>query len=216
MAAFSARKVESAFVGAKGFDCVTQITADTAKRMVESEGMDFAVRYLGSLPPEETQVILDAGLAIMPVTYGLKHGHVPSAAFGSDYGAQSAKRAADAGLVSGVTIWLDLEDCAGTPDDIIAFVNAWSTEVINAGCVPGLYVGFGTMLTSQELYALKSARYWHSLSRVTDRNGLLAEPTCGWCMHQLYPTTSAGEIPVDVNFIQQDYRGRLPTWVRKV
>jgi hypothetical protein len=201
------------FVGAKGFDTVAPITKTLAKGL-KAAGMDYAVRYLGALPKTEVEIITEAGMAIMPVTYGLKHGTVPGMTLGKTFGGSSVKHATSAGIVAGTTVWLDLEDCAGTAQDVIAFVNAWASEVQQGGFMPGLYVGAGALLTSSELYALKVVRYWHSLSRVTDRNGALAEPGCGWCMYQLYPSITVASVLVDVDYIQQDYRGRLPTWTK--
>lgn len=204
---------EPAKVGAKGFDTIAVINQALAQGL-KLAGMDFAVRYLGALTSNEVDTIVAAGLAIMPVTYGMKHGTVLDGALGDSYGLSSVRQASSAGIALGTTIWLDLEDASGTSQGIIAFVNAWAARILAAGFVPGLYAGAGAQLTSLELYALKVTRYWHSLSRVSDRNGQLAEPGCGWCMYQLYPSVVVASVLVDVDVIQQDYRGRVPTWTR--
>lgn len=200
-----------AHVGARGFDCVTVIDKTRADAL-KAWGMDFAVRYLGSLSEAETDTILASGLALMPVTYGLRHGTIPSAALGTSFGNASVKNAQAAGIPVGVSVWLDLEDSAGTSDQVVAFVTAWCAPMIAAGYMPCLYVGAGAILTGPELYALPVVRYWQSLSKEVDRRGQIAEPNCGWCMVQLYPSTTIGGTFVDVDVVQSDYRGRLPAW----
>lgn len=205
------RKAESAFVGALGFDCITVITEARAKALA-AWGMKFGTRYLGTLTSKEVDIILAAGMSVFPVTYGIKHGTPLNGALGKTYGQGSVKNANNAGIVKGTTVFLDLEDCHGSIDDIKAFVNAWSYEVKAAEFIAGLYVGFGALLSSAELYSLASTRYWQSLSKETDSRGQLAEPNCGWCKIQLYPTVVVAGTEVDVNVVQKDYKGRLPTW----
>jgi len=91
--------------------------------------------------------------------------------------------------------------------------NAWVAPIKTAGYIPGLYVGSGALLDSKELYALGVVRYWQSLSKEIDARGEFAEPSCGWCMIQLYPSVSVAGVWVDVDVVQKDYRGRLPAWV---
>ena len=74
-------------------------------------------------------------------------------------------------------------------------------------------MGYGTLLTSTELYKLPVDRYWHSMSRVTDSSGALAEPGCGFCMYQMKPSVMRGGVWVDVNVTQEDNFGRVPNWV---
>jgi hypothetical protein len=89
--------------------------------------------------------------------------------------------------------------------DLGAYVNAWAQAMKSGGYDPGLYVGSGTPLDGTQLYALSVDRYWKSLSQVS-------EPTCGWSMIQLYPETTIAGVLVDVDVIQQDYKGRVPSW----
>ncbi len=205
------RTAELADVGAKGFDTTQPLTTARAEGLAAA-GMRFAVRYLGSLTSAEVDTIHAAGMRVFPVTFGLKHGTPPSAILGSNFGMSSVLEMRKIGMPAGVTVWLDLEDMSGTAADIQAFVNAWATAVLAAGYRAGLYVGAGAVLTSKELYSLKVTYYWHSLSRVSDRNGAIAEPDCGWCMYQLYPSINVAGTLVDVDVIQKDYRGRLPSW----
>lgn len=205
------RKAEYAFLGALGFDCITVITPASAKALADW-GMKFATRYLGSLTSKEVDIILAAGMAVMPVTFGMKHGTPLNGTLGKTYGAGSVKHANNAGIAKGTTVWLDLEDCTGTPDEIKAFVNAWSYEVKADDFMPGLYVGFEAKLSSQELYSLAVVRYWQSLSKETDVRGNIAEPNCGWTMIQLYKSKVIAGVNVDVDVIQYDYKDRLPSW----
>ena len=98
-------------------------------------------------------------------------------------------------------------------------INTWADAIANAGYQPGLYVGSPQPLSGAELYALKVERYWKAPSRVVDRFGRLGEPDCGWCMYQLWPQRhwpsdeDPNRVWVDVGFVQQDYRGRMPSWV---
>jgi hypothetical protein len=209
------RRVENAFVGARGTDSVQAIDAAHAQAL-KTWGMDFAIRYLGSVTSSEIDAILDAGLAFMPVTYGLKHGTPLHQALGLMYGDRSVKQAQALGIPKGTTVWLDLEDCTGTAKEISSFVNSWSSVVSGAGFMPGLYVGAGAVLSSAELYALSVVRYWQSLSKEVDARGQIAEPGCGWCMIQLFPSVTVAGVFVDVDVVQQDYRNRTPAWVRGV
>jgi hypothetical protein len=98
---------------------------------------------------------------------------------------------------------------------LMANINAWAGAVVAAGYQAGLYVGADSLMTSQELYQLHVTAYWKSQSRIVDRYGNLAEPSCGWCLLQTYPSISLASINVDVDIMQQDYQSRLPSWVTR-
>jgi hypothetical protein len=200
-------------VGSKGFDTIAHIDSVAAKRL-RTAGMDYAVRYLGSLTSTELDGMLEAGLKVMPVTYGMKHGTQLSSELGRKFGNSTVNNAKAAGVPVNTTVWLDLEDCKGNAQEVSDFVNQWAFVVKDAGFMPGLYVGFGAVLSSQELYALGVVRYWQSLSKETDARGLLAEPNCGWCMIQLYPPNQqCVGVQIDYDVIQADYKGRVPNWI---
>lgn len=186
---------------ALGVDTVVPLAPYAAA--LKSAGMSFAVRYLGSVSGEEVRTILAAGLAFMPVTYAKAY---------SGMGAINQLRMLS--LPEGCTVWLDLEGETSAPPDIIAKVNAWAGQIQAGGYEAGLYVGAGCVLTSEELYGLKVTRYWDSCSVELDRYGRRAAPKCDFCCVQLRPynTTVAGVV-VDVDVIQRDASGRLPTWV---
>jgi Domain of unknown function (DUF1906) len=196
-------KTAQAFVGARGTDSVTIITAATAAKF-KTSGLDFCLQYLGTVTAAEVLAITAAGLAFMPVTYADQFD-----------GLETVSELKALGLSEGCTVWLDLESI-GTDIAIPTLkqqINQWATDVIAAGFQPGLYVGANSQLTSLELYQLSVVRYWHSESRILDRNGQPAEPACGYCAFQLYPTQIWEGVSVDLDFIQQDYLGRLPFWV---
>jgi hypothetical protein len=188
---------------ARGTDSITSLTVQTAQ-MFAANGIDFVIRYLGSITPQELSWILTAGLAFMPVTFADVFD-----------GNKAVDQLQTLGIPTGATVWLDLEGIGPsiTPATLIQRINAWALEIKAAGYLPGLYCGANGQLTSKELYSLLVVRYWKSLSRVEDRNGQIAEPDCGYSMLQLYPTTSQNGVSVDKNIVCQDYQGRMPTWI---
>lgn len=193
-----------AVVGARGVDAVTLISTAAQAQGLKNSGIDFVIQYLGSVTAAGVDTILGAGLAFMPVTYADKFD-----------GPKTVAELKALAFPAGCTVWLDVEGVGSTaPTTLKQQINDWATAVQTAGYQPGMYVGAGVPLTSIELYQLKVVRYWHSLSKIVDRNGQLAEPACGFCMYQLYPSITWAGVWVDVNFVQQDFQGRLPTWVR--
>ena len=189
-------KAETAYVGARGIDCVTTLTPGTAVAF-KTTGIDFSMRYLGTVTPGELQGILDAGLAFMPCTYADRFD-----------GPNAVAQLKGLGLPVGVTVWLDVEGLSKmSAADVISKTNAWATEVKSAGFEPGIYVGDSVPLTSQQLFDLAVVRYWRSMSMVP-------EPRCGFCQTQFHPTQNwrGVGVPVDLNMIGADYFGRLPTW----
>ncbi len=203
-----------AFVGARGTDSVQAITRAQAVAL-KTSGIDFCIRYLGGVTLEELDGILDAGLGFMPVTYSRAPGWLPSASIGSTDGTNAGNHCTALELPAGVTAWLDLEGPGGHAADVEDYVNAAAHKVQAVGYEAGLYVGYGTLLTSHELYKTAVTRYWRSISRVTDSSGALAEPDCGWCMNQLRPSRMWAGLWADINVVEADYKGRLPTWTIK-
>ena len=110
----------------------------------------------------ELQSILDTGLALMPVQHVRNPNWMPSAQLGSADGQNAVANAQACGLPAGVTIWCDSEGQAGGAAETTAYVNAWAQALRNGGYDPGLYVGSGTPLDGQQLYALSVDRYWAS------------------------------------------------------
>jgi hypothetical protein len=151
---------------------------------------------------------LEAGLAV-----GVFQGYyVPDWATGP---AGAAQRARDAvaqveavGYPKGALIWLDSESWGAVPTAAcIAWINAWSQTIRQAGYVDGLYVGAGTPLTADELYqALLTEHYWKSCSQVppVPQRGYQILQTCG--------VVVAG-VHVDVDWVQADALGGQPLFV---
>lgn len=190
-------------VGARGTDSLTLIDTAAKAQALKASGIDFALQYLGTVNAAVVDIILDAGLAFMPVTRA-NHFDGPTA----------VAQLNALNLSPACTVWLDVEDDATVDPAILKQkINAWATAITAAGFQPGAYIGAACPLTSLELYQLKVTRYWKSQSRILDRNGQLAEPSCGWCMIQTFPSVMWAGINVDVDIMQEDYRNRLPSWV---
>ncbi len=202
--------VQKAKVGARGVDSVAFSMSGTASqaKSLNDSGIDFFVGYLGMFNRDRLKMILDAGMAFMPVTVA-----------GAYDGKAAAATCVALGLPKGCTVWLDLEGkkaFSTPPEELKTAINDWATAIIASGYEPGLYIGSPQPLTGDELYHLKVVRYWKAPSRVVDRNGKVWDgPSCGFCMYQLWPSVTWGTgVWTDVNFIQQDFRGRLPSWVK--
>ncbi len=204
---------------ARGFDTDAPLTAETAAAFV-ARGFQFAMRYLardaaesaapGDLSAAEATLILQAGLALMPVQHVAAAGWVPDAELGSQYGAHAAANARAVGFPDGVSVWLDLEGIRdGTAaDEVVAYCNAWYDTVAGAGFLPGLYVGAGAVLDGTALYErLRFQRYWQSGSRVPD----VAQR--GYCMVQSTRSQALDGVTCDVDFILADNEGDTPCWL---
>jgi len=124
--------------GVHGFDAnsvLNRRTCETAK----ARGFEFCIRYVsrqdvqprGDLSEAEASIILDAGLALMPVQHVAPENWSPSPALGTRNGKNAAKHARQIGFPEGVNVWLDLEGTkASTPHEtMIAYCNAWFAEV---------------------------------------------------------------------------------------
>ena len=193
-------RIEKARIGARGTDSVQSLTWSSAAAL-KAAGIDYVVRYLGSITHQELEAILGAGLGFMPVT------------FADNFDGAATVRACNVlQLPPGTTVWLDLENSQESPENQIQLINAWADAVKAAGWEPGLYIGSPQQLTGPELTALHVVRYWKAPSRVVDRHGTLTEPAPGYCMLQLWPSVMWAGVWVDVDVVQQDYLGRVPTW----
>lgn len=191
-----------------GFDSVTAMDAVRAPAL-KAAGLNFSVRYLGSVTPAEVQIILDAGLLFSPVTYSRSPGWLPTSEMGISDGAQDVAHLQALGLPQGCTVWIDLEGVSltATLQDLTDWINNRSLAIKNAGFDVGLYVGASDILDSAQLYALPYInRYWRSLSEVPS-------PTCGFAMMQLYKSVIIANTLVDVDVIQYDFQDRLPLMV---
>lgn len=208
-------KIETAHVGAVCLDSLPFSQGGTAEtvRVWKAFGVSCFIGYLGAMNPTRLGYVLDAGLAFMPVTFGGEYEDGAADEVAQLRALGIPTRNSDGTIV---TVWLDLEGLKAFKSDPVALaakINEWATAIVIAGFQPGLYVGNPQPFTSAELYALKVVRYWKGQGRCVDRNNALAEPGCGWCMDQKWPSVSAGGLLVDYNMIGHDYQGRAPSWV---
>jgi hypothetical protein len=195
-------------VGARGFDSLqfSRSESATGPTTMLLSGLSFFVGYLGICSPKTVTAAVEAGLGFMPVTLA------------DEYDTPEAVLAL--GLPPGVTVWLDLEGLSAFHADsktLEAKINAWADAMTQAGYQPGLYVGSPQPFTSDELFALHTVRYWKGQGSTRDRFGDLAEPRCGWCMHQAFPQTvwENKGVLVDIDLVEQDYFKRLPSMAVK-
>ena len=110
--------------GVHGFDVnsvLNRRTCETAK----ARGFAFCIRYVSrqdvqpkeDLSEIEASIILDAGLALMPVQHVTPESW-SSQALGTRNGKNAAKHAQQIGFPEGVNVWLDLEGAkASTPHE---------------------------------------------------------------------------------------------------
>jgi len=208
--------VEDSPPSVPGFDSDTIITAAVAQQFY-SGGYKFCLRYLSlhaespkDLTTQEATDILNSGLALMPVQHVRKPGWSPSASLGQQDGQNAASNAQDVGFPAGVNVWCDLEGVgsSASPQDVIDYCQAWYTAVDSAGFVPGLYVGYGTLLDGQQLLDVSFQHYWKSQSKVP------AIPGRGYQLIQFLPSVTAYGIAVDLDITQTDAKGGQSQWLR--
>lgn len=206
--------IQSAPTGLKGFDSDTQIMAQTAQSFYQ-QGYKFCVRYVslgpestGDLSNEEATGILQAGLALMPVQHVPESNWSPTGTLGKQFGSQAASNAQLVGFPAGVNVWCDLEGVGNvSPNDVIAYCQAWYEAVKSAGFVPGLYVGANPGLNGQQLYDLSFQHYWQSQSQVP------VLPSRGYQLIQQYPSIKVNGISIDVDNTQTDSEGGQAQWL---
>lgn len=217
-------RVEQAFVGARVVDSYPGsgwLTAAQAARL-KCTGIDGFVGYLGVMSRDRLAAVLDAGLSYMPVTVAGEY---------EDGAADELAQLKALGIPAGCTVWLDVEGPKAHAQGagIIPKIDRWAADIASAGYQPGVYFAPPQPLTSDEMWRLKTVRYWKGMGSIRDRNGALAEPTgCGWCMTQLWhgsvdepkggqwwpDAKDPAKVFVDVNAVSRDFRTRLPNWVR--
>lgn len=150
---------------------------------LKSAGYGFVVRYLWrtkrvddkpnygwpvALSKQELSELLYAGFGVSIVQFSPDKGVIPTAVIGKSVGEAAASNAAGLGIPKGVTIWCDAEWSNDPPaEDVIDYLNAWASPVVNAGYEAGLYLGGGTGMTGEQLYDLPEYNhYWKSASAV--------------------------------------------------
>lgn len=208
--------------GTKGFDANVVITSEVA-RAFYSRGYRFAIRYVprvkrrpNDLSRAELAVLMRAGLAVNVVQHVALPGWYPDGPLGTMYGQVAALEADDAGYTVGATLWCDLEEvaAAATRQQVIAYVNAWTAAVSDAGYQPGLYVGYRCGLSAQDLFhALNVRAYWAAYNLDADKYPAVR----GVCMRQ-HATGNSDRVPgvsfeFDVNLAGKDAMGDSPTFM---
>lgn len=165
--------VQKAPAGLSGFDVNSPLTPSDASNF-KNAGYSFCIRYIprtadlikNNLTNTEALGILNAGLALMPVQHVALPGWKPTTNLGTIYGNYAATYARQVvGLPQGVNVWCDLEGVApGTsPNDVIAYCQAWYYAVHIAGYIPAIYVGYDTMLSPEQIYdELSFQHYWRA------------------------------------------------------
>jgi len=194
-------------LGFRGFDTTTPLDVALCKA-ARAAGLDFAMRYGRSVTPAEIDAAMSSGLWLGFLTYGRQSD------FSTATGVEDARALLDQvhgvlGVPSGITLGLDLETPRGaTLDELRAYEAGFAQTVVPVNS-SGVYVGAGLGMTSRELYALASTRYYKAGSRIVDAAGNAAEPACGWCLMQGYPLDqSFAGTRIDYDFAQHDFRGR--------
>lgn len=183
--------------GSRGFDANTRVSLQAASAFWDA-GYRFAVRYVKrsqahdyDLSTTEVLQLLKAGLGIMVVQHVAPPGWTPTENMGAVYGETAADETRKLGIPKGVVVWCDLEGVAiGTPaSQVIQFCNAWYDRVRAAGFDAGLYVGYDSGLTADQLYyKLKFRRYWAAYNLNADS----VPSVRGVCQVQLaYPPVTA-------------------------
>ncbi len=203
--------------GLMGFDCDFTLTQQDVASYV-SQGYKFCIRYLtraapteqpGDLTNDEANTILAGGLALMAVQHVAASPWTPSQSLGAQYGDNAVACAKEVGLPPGMNIWLDLEGVAAGTDaqTVIDYCNAWAAQVAGAGYVPGLYVGAGAILDSDELYwDLQFQHYWRSGSDV---------PDVAIRGYQLFQRIPPGGSDIDQDATKTDSLGGTVLWLTR-
>ena len=207
-----------ATTGILGFDTNTKLTNDLSKKFYDY-GFGFCLRYLSRSPEpdydltaDEANQIMDGGLSLMAVQHVRAGNWIPTAALGTQDGTMAASNAALAKLPAGINIWCDLEAITDTTPatDIIAYCTNWYNAVSKAGYIPGLYVGYQSILVSAQLYALPFISFWRSQSNVPNVGSR------GYQMIQLFAEIELFGVKLDVDVTQSDFKNSQVTWVTKI
>jgi len=196
----------------KAFDVDQQLSGSEAAAFVKAGYLSVG-RYIprtpalakGNLTALEIEVLLTAGLSIFCVQHVAEDNWMPSAALGTQYGQYGATYAKAIGLPAGVSIFLDLEmvNTGATVEQITDYCNEWFNEIQLEGYTAGLYVGWQTGLSSQQLYDLPFKSYWRGY------NADIAVATRGYQILQA-PAKNLNGISFDPNEIWTDKLGGLP------
>jgi hypothetical protein len=204
----SYRIEEASPVGCLAFDSFSHVSREQAAGL-ERWGCKVAMLYAELATAEDLANCIGAGLAVTFILEGLAASTIPTEDLGARMARDAVARMRALGVPDGASYAIDLEGNGREPGAWVAFANGAADVLAGGGDLPVAYVGAGLGLSSGELYALRTPRYWRGMSRVVDREGELAEPSCGWCAVQQYPDNLAiGGAKVDVSVIGLDFKKR--------
>lgn len=204
--------VESAKPFARGVDTVDSADLARLALQVRAEGYDFAYVYLGGATAAQCQAIASV-MPIIPVTFGNRFD--PSEALGHMMNMNLPLKDSVTGVPA--TLCLDAEGSSDPAQVTIDHCNAWAAGIQKAGVRAALYEGNeNTIITADQYGALLVTGYWKSASLVPCPT-FKGQPI-GWMCTQLLPANFKLQcgLVVDVDVIGQDFRGRVPTWMRWV
>lgn len=202
----------------KGFDTAQALSTASAAALFAA-GYRFALRYVPRTIPghsydlsaAEKAIIHHAGLALMIVQHVEKDeapGWEPTVDKGAAYGYAAGEAARAVGYAPGATLWLDLEGVNARVDTatVIAYANNWHGAVKAAGFSPGVYVGFSSRISAQDLYRrLRFDRYWSAYNLNADEHPAVRDV----CMKQSKQVTVGG-VTLDPDEMVMDRLGGLP------
>lgn len=210
--------VLAAPAGLSGFDCNAPVSREDAG-IFRRAGFEFAIRYAPrvtaaphDLSSGEVVSLLTAGLGVMVVQHVEREtagGWTPSAQKGAAYGATAAEHMRRCGILLGTMCWLDLENVAKVPPQIVIdYCNRWYDAVARVGYTPGLYVGYESRLTPDQLYhRLKVEHFWSAYNLNDDEHPAVR----GVQMKQHRETEVAGiAYKIDPDTTSLDHKGGAP------
>ena len=204
--------VEPAKPFARGVDTIDAADLAHLAPQVKAEGFDFAYVYLGGATAAQCLAIAKV-MPIIPVTFGNRYDPVEAISHMAAMGLPKA----DPTTGVRASVLLDTE-AQGDPAPILTQkINGWCQGVQFAGVSAGVYEGEeNTPLTSDQWGSLLATLYWKSGSFVPCPT--LRGFPIGWVCTQLLPANFKLQcgLQVDVDVIAQDFRGRVPTWMRAV
>lgn len=200
------RVAQPAFPGARGLDCVSVITPAFAQWMVDND-FDFAMRYLGSLTSAEIDVLHAHGRAVMPVCFADKFD-----------GFAAIAELVHIEMPTGVTVWADIESVKTLDAKALAerLNEGFAIPLRAAHYDPGGYFANDQPLTANQMGSLILDRYCRG-DVIGVPEPWIATGPIGFCMEQISGNTTSYRgkptpAPIDIDFIREDFRGRVPTW----
>jgi hypothetical protein len=192
----------------KAFDTFGHITADQAKAMA-TDGYRAAGLYTAVCDAADLANCTSNGIGVHFIFEGLAKTTEPTPALGITQATAGIGTMRALGVPPGATYSADLEGDGRIFSDWIEYADSIASLVNKGMDISSSYIGEGTGLTSLELYQLSCVRYWKGASRVLDRHGELAEPSCGWAAIQgPIDVTHASGLHYDQDVLWLDYRSR--------